>query len=180
MQSATIDLPSGAKDEGPCWLATLMPPAPAADMRKFDEVDRKLLSILSRDARLTKGEMQRALGVASARTVRSRLRRLEEEGVITGYSARINERVLGPRVIAFVSVGFRPRSQAAIAALQQALKESPEIRETYVIAGSGDLLLKVSADSVDTLYRLVLGRLGACEGVHSLRSTLVVGEVASA
>lgn len=178
MQSATIDLPSGVKNQGPCWLATLMSPAPQA--RRFDELDRKLLSILARDARLTKDQMRRELGFTSSRAVRSRLRRLEQEGVITGYSARINERVLGPRVVAFVSVGFRPHGQDAVMELQRVLRESPEIRESYVIAGSGDLLLKVSTDSVDTLYRLVLGRLGACEGVHSLRSTLVVGEVATA
>ncbi|MDB5364205.1 MAG: Lrp/AsnC family transcriptional regulator [Rhodospirillales bacterium] len=170
------DLPSGAKDNGPCWLATLMAPAPQA--RKFDELDRKLLALLARNARLTQGEIQRELGVTTSRTIRSRLRRLEADGVILGYAARIDERVLGKRVVAFVSVGFRPLHRDATASLQRALRDTPEIRESYVIAGSGDLLLKVSTDSVDSLYRIVLGRLASCEGVNSLRSTLVVGEVA--
>jgi Lrp/AsnC family leucine-responsive transcriptional regulator len=176
MQSAT-ELPSGAKDVGPCWLATLMSPAP--NVRKFDELDRQLLALLAREGRLSKGEIQRALGLSTPRSVRTRLRRLEAEGVILGYSARIDERVLGARVTAFVSVGFRPLHRDATASLQRVLRETPQIRESYIIAGSGDLLLKVVADAVDTLYRIVLGRLANCDGVHSLRSTLVVGEVAT-
>jgi Lrp/AsnC family transcriptional regulator, leucine-responsive regulatory protein len=174
MQMAA-NLPSGAKDSGPCWLATLMAPTPKT--RKFDELDRKLLALLARDARLSKREIRLELGSATPRTIRTRMRRLEAEGVILGYAARIDERALGARVVAFVSVGFRPLHRDATAALQRVLRESPEIRESYVIAGSGDLLLKVSTDSVDSLYRIVLGRLANCDGVHSLRSTLVVGEV---
>jgi DNA-binding Lrp family transcriptional regulator len=175
MQMAA-DLPSGVKDSGPCWLATLMAPPPKS--RKFDELDRRLLALIAQNGRLSKGQIQRKLGLAAGRAVRARMRRLEEEGVILGYTARIDERVLGARVVAFVSVGFRPLHHDATASLQRLLRETPEIRESYVIAGSGDLLLKVSADSVDGLYRIVLGRLANCEGVHSLRSTLVVGEVA--
>lgn len=170
------ELPSGIAAGGPGWLSELIAPL-RRKLRRFDEVDRRLLALLVRDGRARPETIGRVLGLRSGRSIRARLRSLEQEGIIQGYTARVDERYLGVHVVAFVTVGFKPPDQQAVAALRETLRSAPEIRESYVVAGSGDLLLKVCADSTETLHRLVLERLGCLRGVNSLRTTLVVGEV---
>jgi Lrp/AsnC family transcriptional regulator, leucine-responsive regulatory protein len=150
---------------------------PVGPTRRFDEIDIKILRLLSENARLRPQELCKSLGLGSTRAAQTRLRKLEEDGVILGYAAKLDERRLGQRLLAFVTVGFRPPDAESIEEMRQVLRDTEAIKESYLVAGGGDILLKIRTDSPDTLYRLVLGRLARINGVTSLRSTLVVGDL---
>ena len=124
------------------------------DFPGLDRFDRAILTALSEDGRMSVADLARQIGLSKSPT-QARLKRLEAEGVITGYRALIDPIRLGLDHIAFVEVRLGDTREAALAAFNAAVSRIGEIEQVHLIAGNFDYLIKVRTRSMSE-YRAVL------------------------
>lgn len=114
------------------------------DSFTLDEIDRKILSELQEDGRMTNVELARRAGISPPPCLR-RVRRLEESGYIKGYHADTDSNKLGWQISFFVLVGLESQKQAVLEAFEAHVAAWPELRECHMIRGGGDFLLRLVA-----------------------------------
>jgi len=119
--------------------------------RSIDATDTRILQILSEDARISIAELARLVDL-SAPSVAERMKRLEEAGVIQGYSARINSAALGLPLTAWLRVRPVPGELARVADILRAL---PEIVECDRVTGEDCFVARAHLRSVTELERLI-------------------------
>ena len=137
----------------------------------IDGIDAKILSILQGNARVTNAEMARQLGMAPS-AVLERVRRLEERGVILGYSPRLNPKVLYQGLLAFVFV--RTREAVGQEHTGEQLRELPHVQEVHHITGEDCYLVKVRACDTDELHEILRDNIGSIRTVSGTRTTIVL------
>ena len=124
-------------------------------MITLDSYDRKILSALTENARLSMVDLARRVGLSKT-PVAARVKTLETKGVIQGYRAILSPEKLDLQHVAYVEVRLSDTRQAALTRFNEAARKVPQIEECYMIAGGFDYLIKVrSRDIID--YRRVLG-----------------------
>ena len=121
----------------------------------MDEYDRKILSVLSVEGRISMTALGERVGLSKT-PVTARVKRLEEEGVITGYRATLSSSKLGVEHIAFLEVKLSDTREKALDAFNQAVRAVPEVEACHMIAGGFDYLIKVRTSDIFA-YRQVLG-----------------------
>ena len=121
----------------------------------MDEYDRKILSVLSIEGRISMTALGERVGLSKT-PVTARVKRLEEEGVITGYRASLSASKLGVEHIAFLEVKLSDTREKALDAFNQAVRAIPEVEACHMIAGGFDYLIKVRTSDIFA-YRQVLG-----------------------
>lgn len=119
--------------------------------KDIDAVNRRILEELQRDPRLTMSELGRRIGMSSP-AVTERVRRLEETGVIRGYSLELNPAALGLPIAAYIRVRPNPGQLPRIAELA---RQIPEIVECHRVTGEDCFILKVHIPAIDQLDRLL-------------------------
>lgn len=124
------------------------------DWSGLDGFDRRILTILAEDGRISIADLARHIGLSKSPT-QARLRRLEKDGVITGYRALIDPIRLGLDHVAFVEVRLNDTREAALSAFNAAVAKIGEIEQVHMIAGNFDYLMKIRTRSM-TEYRIVL------------------------
>jgi Lrp/AsnC family transcriptional regulator, leucine-responsive regulatory protein len=140
----------------------------------MDEIDRGILSILQEDARTSNAEIARQVGMAPS-AIFERIRKLEERGVIQGYTARIDPRALGLGLLAFVFV--RADEYVGAPETERLLAAMPEVQEVHHVAGEDCFLVKVRLADTAALGKLLRDEIGALKTVRSTRSTIVLDTV---
>lgn len=123
----------------------------------MDQIDKKIVHALSANARLSMAELAEKVGLSKSPT-QARVKKLEREGVILGYGARVNFEKTGRGHIAFVQVTLNDTRAAALDAFNAAVRQTPEIAQCHMIAASFDYLLKVRTKDISA-YRRVLGEV---------------------
>ena len=121
----------------------------------MDEYDRKILSVLSVEGRISMTALGERVGLSKT-PVTARVKRLEEDGVITGYCATLSASKLGVEHIAFLEVKLSDTRETALDAFNQAVRAIPEVEACHMIAGGFDYLIKVRTSDIFA-YRQVLG-----------------------
>jgi Lrp/AsnC family leucine-responsive transcriptional regulator len=137
----------------------------------MDQVDLKILEILQKDARTPNAEIARRIGLAPSATL-ERIRKLERQGTLRGYAARIEPVTLGLGLLAFVFV--RSRERAGAVRTGKRLAAIPEVQEIHQVAGEDCFLVKVRAANPQALGELLRERFGNIAGVDSTRTTIVL------
>jgi Lrp/AsnC family leucine-responsive transcriptional regulator len=138
-----------------------------------DATDRKLLALLQQDGRTPVSRLAEAVGL-SAPPVHERLRRMEEEGIIRGYTAVLDAEQLGFSFTVFVSVTLALHREGAVMAFRDAVNSIGAIQECHHLTGSADFLLKVVARDTAEYEDLVLHTLTRLPGVERLNSSVVL------
>ena len=134
-----------------------------------EEIDRRIVSLLSRNGRMSFTELARQAGL-SVSAVHQRVRRLENEGVITGYVALCDPEVIGLPLTAFVSI--KPFDPAAPDDVPQRLSALSAIEACHSVAGEENYILKVRVSSPAALEDL-LQQIRSIASV-STRTTIVL------
>jgi Lrp/AsnC family transcriptional regulator, leucine-responsive regulatory protein len=137
---------------------------------QLDDIDLRLLRALQTDARLSTSELGEKLALSQSPTWR-RLKRLEEQGVITGYQAILNREQLGYSVLAMVTVGVDSHDEKSARAFEEAVSLLPEIVWCHGMSGAEDFVLMVVARDLAHFSDLLLGKLRTLPAVKSLRSS---------
>jgi len=121
----------------------------------MDEYDRKILSVLSVEGRISMTALGERVGLSKT-PVTARVKRLEEDGVITGYCATLSASKLGVEHIAFLEVKLSDTREKALDAFNQAVRAITDVEACHMIAGGFDYLIKVRTSDIFA-YRQVLG-----------------------
>lgn len=124
-------------------------------MADLDRIDQSIIRELQKNSRITVTELASRVGLSKT-PCQVRMRRLEEQGYITGYTALVNQTKLGLSHIAFAQVTLNDTSSAALTAFNIAVKDLAAVEQCHMIAGNFDYLLKVRTRNMQE-YRQVLG-----------------------
>ncbi len=121
-------------------------------MTTLDEIDRKILALLQRDARMTNAAVGAEVGL-TAPSVFERIRKLEQRGVIRGYSALVDAAALGRPMTALIrlTIQWDERSDPGI----QAIAGDPDVLELFSVAGEDCLIIKTKVSSPAELETLI-------------------------
>jgi len=146
-------------------------------MEPLDKRDVKILKLLQKNCKMTAKEMAKKIG-SPITTVYAKIKRMEELSIIKQYKAILDSKKLDKGTTAFVLVSFayrpggreKPLSQREVA---EQIAIFPEVQEVHIITGSWDILIKVKADHVDTLGKLVMDKLRMVEGIENTLSCIV-------
>ena len=134
---------------------------------KLDDLDQRIIDLLRDDARRTITDIATRVNLSPA-PVKRRIDRLEQLGVITGYTVTVDQALIGPSIDAFTELRFA--GDADIDEILAAVEEIPEIREVFTMAGDPDALLRIRVDDVEHLKAVVnrLRRTGRVTGTKTL------------
>lgn len=135
-------------------------------------VDRSLIQILQNNARATLAEMAEQVHLSISQTQR-RLKRLEEDGVIRGYSARIDAAAVGLGVMTFAEVTLKTQTTDSADKFHSAIRDIPQILECHRVSGDSDYLLKILSADLQEYSRFAQTTLMAIPQVNRLRSLIV-------
>ncbi|BBN94009.1 AsnC family transcriptional regulator, lrp [Deinococcus grandis] len=139
----------------------------------LDAIDRQILGILQRDARIPNTELADEIGLTPAPTLR-RVRRLEEEGVIQRYVALLDPKTVGRELMVIVRVTLDKQTKAGFEEFAKKMQDRPEVLECFLCLGDIDYLLKVSVPDLDAYQHFLVNTLAAIPGVRNTASTIVV------
>ena len=139
----------------------------------MDNIDARLLSALQRDGRQTVTDLAAAIGLSPTPCAR-RLARLEAEGVIEGYSARVDQARIGFPVSVFIQVELESQSKDAIDAFERAVRGSERVMECHLMTGTRDILMRVVAADLTDFDRFLEDKLMRVPGIRSMRSSFAL------
>ena len=143
---------------------------------EIDKIDRKILQALQQDGRISNLKLAESIGL-SATAVLARTQRLQREGIIEGYEARLNPVKLGRGMAVFVEVLLDRTSPNVFEQFKAAVQVRPEILECHMVAGGFDYLLKTRSADMGH-YRDFAGQvLWQLPGVRETRTYAVMEEV---
>jgi Lrp/AsnC family leucine-responsive transcriptional regulator len=140
----------------------------------LDATDLAILELLQANARISNADIARKLDMAPS-AILDRIRKLEQRGVIRGYTTRIDAAAVGLGLTAFILV--RTEERVGSGAIGQALARIPEVQELHHVAGEDCYLVKVRVPDTEGLSRLLRERFGRLKGVRNTRSTIVLSTV---
>jgi DNA-binding Lrp family transcriptional regulator len=138
-------------------------------MLKLDQKDQGLLSMLRADARTSVVDLASRLGVSRA-TVQNRMRRLEDNGVILGYTIAMGSAVEKPAVRALMSIRVESVHEADVIA---SLRGDPQVTAVHHTTGRWDLIAEIQTDSLSSFNKIV-GALRLIEGIKATETNLLL------
>lgn len=147
--------------------------AEIAQKVELDDFDRKILSVLTENGRASNVQIAEKVGLSEAPCSR-RIRRLENEGVITGYSAHLAPEAMGIGFVAFVTLVLDYITAATTEKFAQEIRDIPEIVSCYIVSGGYDAILHVAAADSAAYSDIVFNRLRRIPGVKDVRSSFVM------
>lgn len=145
-------------------------------MIKLDDIDIQLLKALQKDAKANTKELCELLHLSKT-PVYERMRRLECEGVIKGYSAIIDNAKVGLPLVVFCNVSLAVHDDEHIERFKKDIMEINEIMECYSTGGVFDFLIKVVLKDMDEFNKFVFEKLTKVHGIVKMQSSFVLSEI---
>lgn len=144
--------------------------------RTLDRLDVSILRTLQNDGRISYVDLAEKVGLSSTPCI-ERVKRLEKEGYIEGYYARLNPQLLEYNMLVFVEISLSYQTPDAFQTFNKAVEELPYILECHLVSGDADYLLKARINDMSE-YRALLGdMLLTLPGVKNSKSYIVMEEV---
>ena len=140
---------------------------------RLDPIDRKILSELQADGRMTNVELAKRVGISAPPCLR-RVRTLEEAGLVKGYHAEVDSRELGFEVQVFAMVGLQSQAEADLRAFEDRCRGWPLVRECHMLNGEVDFMLKCVAPDLSSFQSFLTGELLTTANVASVKTSLVI------
>lgn len=144
-------------------------------MIELDDIDRRLLRMLVKDASEGAGALGRALGISQPAAWR-RIRRLEEAGVIAGRRIEVDRAALGFGVTVFLGVKLATKGRVSIEDFERAVKAIPEVQVVQHVLGLFDYRLRVVARDITDFERVLRRRIMTLPGVGNVEANVVLTE----
>ncbi len=141
----------------------------------LDETDKRLLAALQSDARLTAQDLGERLNLSASQAGRRR-QRLEDQGLIKGYRARLSAPELGLGVQAFVQVQMATHAPDKVKTFTRILETRPEITSAWTLTGEADYLLRVYCETLSALNTLIHETLLPHPAVARVQSQIVMDQ----
>jgi Lrp/AsnC family transcriptional regulator, leucine-responsive regulatory protein len=139
----------------------------------LDSFDRKILVALQRDGRQRLADLSARVGLSPTPCAR-RVAKLEAAGVITGYSARVDQERLGLPINIFIFVELDRQSRDAVKSFEKSLARFDEVMECYLMTGSRDILIRAVAADLAAFDRFLEEGLMQVPGIRTMRSSFAL------
>jgi Lrp/AsnC family leucine-responsive transcriptional regulator len=144
--------------------------------RTLDKLDRRILAILQDEGRLSMKDLGERVGLSVTPCI-ERVRRMERDGFITGYHAKVDPRMLGAKLLVFVEITLNQKSASAFEQFRREVLRIPEVQECHLVSGDFDYLIKARIHEM-TEYRKLLGdMLLSLPGAAQSKSYVVMEEI---
>lgn len=139
----------------------------------LDKFDIAILSVLQKDARASLQEVSAAVGLSTT-PCWTRIKRMESEGVIQGYTVRIDPAAVGFAETVIVQVTLESHNDETLVAFGRMLEEIPEVIEAYLISGDYDYYIRIAVRDTRDYERLLRQKLYRIPGIRHSRSSFVL------
>jgi len=145
-------------------------------VRALDRIDLRILAMLQQDGRLSMKDLADAIGLTITPCV-ERVKRLERDGVIMGYYARLNPESLGASLLVFVELTLGAKSDAIFDTFKREVLRIPAVQECHLVSGDFDYLVKARIGEMNQYRRLLGDILLQLPGAVQSKSYVVMEEV---
>ncbi|NRA30029.1 MAG: Lrp/AsnC family transcriptional regulator [Parvularculaceae bacterium] len=142
-------------------------------MTKIDDINRRILSTLRADGRISNADLAERVGLSASACLR-RVQELERQGVISGYRAVLDNSARGIGFVVMVGVGLSTHTQKVQADFERAMKAAPEVTECHNVTGPIEYLLRVEVEDLEAYKAFHTDCLGALPHVSSISSYVVM------
>ncbi len=139
----------------------------------LDSTDWRILKELQSDGRMTNIALSQKIGLSAPPCLR-RVRALEEQGLISGYAALVDEEALGYALTAFAMVRLHNQAEADLRAFENRLLGWPIVREAHMLSGESDYMLRCVARDLTSFQDFILDELTAAANVASVKTFLTI------
>ncbi|UXX80116.1 Lrp/AsnC family transcriptional regulator [Reichenbachiella carrageenanivorans] len=143
---------------------------------RMDEIDKNILRILQKDAKITAKEIATTLKLTIS-PVYERIRRLEKDGYIKRYAAILDKELIGRSVTGLCQVSMQYHNAAFIDNFEKQIQALEEVQECYHMAGQVDFILKINVKSLEDYHEFVRYKLSKIENIGVLNTTFVLKEI---
>lgn len=142
-------------------------------MVELDVIDLRMLRALQKDGRISTTELAAEVGLSATPCAR-RLKRLEDEGYIRGYQARLDPKKVGCNLQAFVQIRLGDHAEQTVTDFQAAVLRRPEVVGCYAVTGNSDFLIHVMTSDLDALSEFTTRTLLRMPGIRETQSSIVL------
>lgn len=142
----------------------------------MDDKDRQIIRELQADGRLSNQDLAERVNLSPSPCLR-RLRNLEAAGVITGYTALVDQKAFGLPITAFIRIRLERHSEVVVKAFDDHIARVDEVLDCYLLAGGDDYLLRVIVGSLEAYEDFIRRRIHAIPGVASIDTSFAYGVV---
>ncbi|WP_245640000.1 Lrp/AsnC family transcriptional regulator [Moraxella oblonga] len=139
----------------------------------MDKIDKRILDVLQNDSSISNNELADLVRLSPSPCLR-RVKILEEQGFITGYSARLNPVKLGLNLTLFVRVWLKSQTEDVVNHFARSIKDLDEVQECYLMVGDCDFVLKVVVKDLADYRRFQVQYLTNIEGVSNIKTEVPV------
>ncbi len=140
---------------------------------KLDKIDRNILKILQKTAKITNAKLSEEIGLSPAPTL-ERVKKLDKSGIIKSYHAVLDNAKIGLGVSTFVHVTLKGHNKENIEIFLERINKIEEVIECHHITGTGDFLLKVVAVDIAAYQQLMLEKVSDIKVIDSLQSMIIL------
>ncbi len=140
---------------------------------KLDDIDCRILENLQEDGRITNVDLAENVGITAPPCLR-RVRALEEAGYIRGYHADLDAEAMGFGLTVFAMVGLHSQAESDLQAFEALVTEWPLVRETYMLNGEIDFILKIVARDLAQFQSFLTTKLTPAPNVDSVKTSLSI------
>ncbi|TOI76691.1 leucine-responsive transcriptional regulator Lrp [Vibrio parahaemolyticus] len=144
--------------------------------KELDRIDRNILNELQKDGRISNAELSKRVGLSPTPCL-ERVRRLERQGYITGYTALLNPQFLDASLLVFVEITLNRGAPDVFEQFNSAVQKLDDIQECHLVSGDFDYLLKTRVSDMGAYRRLLGDTLLRLPGVNDTRTYVVMEEV---
>jgi DNA-binding Lrp family transcriptional regulator len=145
-------------------------------MRQLDPIDRRIVQLLQADGRLPNAKLAAAVDLSPSACLR-RLRLLERDGVIRGYTALVDTDEPEHATTVLVEIVLERQTAESLTRFEHAVRKIPEVGECYLMSGTSDYLLRVQARDAADYERIHSGQLSRLPGVTRVKSSFAIRTV---
>lgn len=142
----------------------------------IDAIDRKIIAALQSDGRMTAQELAVRVGLSPSPCAR-RVRLLEERGVITGYTAVIDQDQVDLPISVFASIKLERQREEELERFNAAISRWPEVVDCYLMTGQRDYLLRIVVRDLHAYDRFLKEKLTRLDGVASIESSFALSQI---
>jgi Lrp/AsnC family transcriptional regulator, leucine-responsive regulatory protein len=146
------------------------------NVRALDRIDLRVLKELQKNARISMTELAEMVGL-SITPCAERIKRLERDGFITGYHARLNPQAMGQSLLVFVEIKLAAKSGQMFEEFKKEVRKLPNVLECHLVSGDFDYLIKARIPEMNAYRRLLGDMLLTLPGARESRSYIVMEEV---
>lgn len=142
----------------------------------MDALDKTILEHLEFDGRSSMQDLSELTGLSRS-AVFTRVKRMEEQGIISGYTVRVDRKKLGMAIRAYCNITLKLHERELLEEFESTIGSHREVRSCFHLAGSFDYLVEVEVVDMDAYHRFITRKLAAMPNIATVQSMFVMSDV---